>query len=50
MSMDSLAPLFGEVRFGRTTQVALGAVEGLLFGAGLTAGLELVSARSRRIK
>jgi DNA-binding winged helix-turn-helix (wHTH) protein len=40
MSMEPLAPLFGEVHFGRTTQIVLGAIEGLLFGAGMTIGME----------
>jgi hypothetical protein len=40
MSMEPLAPLFGEVHFGRTTQIVLGAIEGLLFGAGMTVGME----------
>jgi hypothetical protein len=40
MRMEPLAPLFGEVHFGRTTQIVLGAIEGLLFGAGMTVGME----------
>jgi DNA-binding winged helix-turn-helix (wHTH) protein len=39
--MDPLAPLFGEVHFGQTTQVVMGALEGLLFGAGVASGIEL---------
>jgi hypothetical protein len=39
MRMEPLAPLFGEVHFGRTTQIVLGAIEGLLFGAGMTVGM-----------
>jgi DNA-binding winged helix-turn-helix (wHTH) protein len=46
MRMDPIAPFFGEVHFGRTTQIVLGAIEGLLFGAGMTGGLEL-AARAR---
>lgn len=38
--MDPLAPLFGEVRFGQTTQIVMGAIEGLLFGAGVATGIE----------
>ena len=38
--MDPLAPFFGEVHFGQTTQIIFGAIEGLLFGAGMTAGIE----------
>jgi DNA-binding winged helix-turn-helix (wHTH) protein len=41
--MDPLAPLFGEVRFGQTMQIAFGAIEGLLFGAGMTTGIRLVA-------
>jgi DNA-binding winged helix-turn-helix (wHTH) protein len=46
MRMEPLAPFFGEVHFGQTTQIVLGAIEGLLFGAGVTGGIELFS-RSR---
>ena len=38
--MDPLAAMFGEVHFGRTTQVVMGALEGLLFGAGVAMGIE----------
>ena len=38
--MDPLAPLFGEVHFGQTTQIVMGALEGLLFGAGVAGGIE----------
>src|ERR1041384_170980 len=41
--MDPLAPLFGEVRFGETTQIVMGALEGLLFGAGVASGIEMSS-------
>lgn len=47
MSMDPLAPFFGEVHFGETTQIVFGAIEGLLFGAGMTAGIEAF-ARARK--
>ncbi|HWP43371.1 MAG TPA: winged helix-turn-helix domain-containing protein [Blastocatellia bacterium] len=43
--MEPLAPLFGEVHFGRTTQIVLGAIEGLLFGAGMTGGIEIAARR-----
>jgi DNA-binding winged helix-turn-helix (wHTH) protein len=43
MRMDPLAPFFGEVHFGQTTQIIFGAIEGLLFGAGMTAGIEMFS-------
>lgn len=41
IGMDPLAPLFGELHFGRTTQIVMGAIEGLLFGAGVASGIEL---------
>jgi hypothetical protein len=41
--LDPLAPLFGEGHFGKTTQVIFGAIEGLLFGGGLAAGMELLT-------
>jgi hypothetical protein len=47
ITMDPLAYFFGEVHFGRTTQIALGAIEGLLFGAGVGAGMKLSSQRGR---
>ena len=45
--MDPLAPLFGEVHFGQTTQIVMGALEGLLFGAGVASGIEM-SKRSEK--
>jgi hypothetical protein len=45
--MDPLAPLFGEVHFGETTQIVMGAIEGILFGAGVASGIE-IAARSER--
>ena len=44
--LETIAAIFGEGEFGRTTQVALGALEGLLFGGGVAAGIETF-ARSR---
>ncbi len=41
LHLDALGRFFGEVHFGPTTQVALGGVEGLLFGGCLTAALVL---------
>jgi DNA-binding winged helix-turn-helix (wHTH) protein len=41
IGMDPLAPLFGEVHFGQTTQIVMGALEGLLFGAGVASGIEV---------
>lgn len=40
MRLEPLAPFFGEVHFGQSTQIIFGAIEGLLFGAGMTAGIE----------
>lgn len=45
--MDPLAPLFGEVHFGQTTQIVMGAIEGLLFGAGVAGGIEMAARRER---
>ena len=44
--LETIATIFGEGEFGRTTQVALGALEGLLFGGGVSAGIETFT-RSR---
>jgi len=44
--LEPLASFFGEVQFGRTTQIALGAMEAFLFGGGLTAGLEYLNRHS----
>jgi hypothetical protein len=41
--MDPIAGFFGETQFGKTTQIVLGAVEGMVFGAGVGSGLELGS-------
>ncbi len=46
LQLDSLGRFFGEVRFGNATQVALGGIEGLLFGAGVAAAL-VVAHRAR---
>ncbi len=45
--MDPLAPLFGEVHFGQTTQIVMGAIEGLLFGGGVASGIEFSGRRDR---
>jgi len=45
MRLDTLAPVFGEVHFGQTTQLILGALEGLLFGIGMTIGIEAAARR-----
>lgn len=46
--MDPIAPLFGEMHFGQTTQIVMGAIEGLLFGAGVASGLEMSNRRGRQ--
>jgi DNA-binding winged helix-turn-helix (wHTH) protein len=46
--LEPLASFFGEMHFGRTTQIALGAIEGFLFGGGLTGGMEFLSREPRR--
>lgn len=46
--MEPLAPFFGEVHFGQTTQLICGAIEGLLFGAGVMSGIEL-STRAQNV-
>jgi DNA-binding winged helix-turn-helix (wHTH) protein len=43
IQLEPIAMFFGEGYFGRTTKIALGAVEGLLFGIGVLAGIELFS-------
>ena len=45
LHLDALGGLFGEVSFGRTAQVVLGSVEGLLFGSCVAGALVL----SRRV-
>jgi hypothetical protein len=41
--MEPVASFFGEVHFGRTTQIALGAIEGMLFGGCLVGGMEFLA-------
>ncbi|HWO01620.1 MAG TPA: winged helix-turn-helix domain-containing protein [Blastocatellia bacterium] len=41
MRMDPLASFFGEGHFGQTTQIVLGGLEGLLFGVGVSSGIEI---------
>ena len=48
ISMDPLASFFGEGHFGQTTQVVLGGLEGLLFGAGVAAGIEMATQKGER--
>ncbi len=48
MRMETLANYFGEPHFGGTTQIVLGALEGLLFGAGMSMGLEAASRDGRK--
>lgn len=47
LSMDSLAAMFGAVRFGHDMQIIVAGLEGLLFGAAVMAGMELAKRRSR---
>ncbi len=46
--MEPLASFFGEVHFGRTTQITLGAMEGFLFGGCLVGGMEFFARAARR--
>jgi hypothetical protein len=46
--MEPLASFFGEVHFGRTTQIALGAVEAMLFGGCLVGGMEFFARRGNK--
>ena len=47
--LETIATVFGEGEFGRTTQVALGALEGLLFGGGVSAGIETFTRSRERV-
>lgn len=47
LDLSPLGRLFGEANFGTTTQVALGAVEGLLFGACVAAAIVLAQRLGR---
>jgi hypothetical protein len=44
--MEPLASFFGEGQFGRTTQIALGAIEAMLFGGCLVGGMEFFARRA----
>jgi hypothetical protein len=46
--MEPLASFFGEMHFGRTTQIVLGAIEAFLFGGCLVGGMEFFARASRR--
>lgn len=48
--LETIATIFGEGEFGRTTQVALGALEGLLFGGGVMAGIEIFTRSRERVE
>ncbi len=48
--LETIATIFGEGEFGRTTQVALGALEGLLFGGGVSAGIEIFTRSRERVE
>ena len=41
LRMDSLAAMFGEVHFGQLTQMSMSAMEGLIFGGTVAAGVEI---------
>jgi DNA-binding winged helix-turn-helix (wHTH) protein len=41
--LEPLAPYFGVARFTHTREILFGAIEGLMFGAGLMSGIELIS-------
>ena len=45
LRMDALATFFGEVHFGRTTQLMMGAIEGGLFGCMMMAGMKIAAVR-----
>jgi len=45
LRMDALASFFGEVHFGRTTQLIMGAIEGALFGCMTMAGMKVAAGR-----
>ena len=46
--MEPLATFFGEMHFGRTTQIALGAMEGFVFGGCLVGGMEFFARATQR--
>ena len=48
--LETIATIFGEGEFGRTTQVALGALEGLLFGGGVSAGIATFTRSRERVE
>lgn len=50
IGLDPLSRLFGEAVFGRVTQVILGAVEGVLFGAGVMGGMWVASERRTGVR
>jgi DNA-binding winged helix-turn-helix (wHTH) protein len=45
--MEPLAPFFGEVHFSQTPQIISGAIEGLLFGAGVMSGIEFLTGEKK---
>jgi hypothetical protein len=45
--LDGIAHLFGETEFGRLSQAVTGALEGLVFGAGVVGALTLARLRRR---
>ena len=47
LRLDRFGPLFGELHFGRATEVALGGIEGLLFGGCVVGALILANSLDR---
>jgi len=47
--MYALASFFGEVHFGRTTQIIMGTIEGGLFGRMTVAGMKVASRGAARV-
>lgn len=45
INLQPLASFFGEVHFGRISRIALGAIEGFIFGGFMTAGMEIFKER-----
>jgi len=48
INLQPLASFFGEVHFGKISRIALGAIEGFLFGGFLTAGMEVFKEREEK--
>ena len=50
LNLDPLGRFFGEGRFGELTEIALGGIEGLLFGAGVVGAIVLVRTWGTRVR